>query len=146
MKASTNTKTTHTIGLEEQERFQLEGLTSRPLTIQVQRVYAHQDTHLGAGSSHPQDRQVRQDGEDGHLVVGAQFPGRCRPRALQRAQPRRPRQADRARGDLLMANLPWLKLKLAKAVANGDEVAIKRLNKQISDEEKKRGKNPRRGL
>ena len=45
-----------------------------------------------------------------------------------------------------MANLPWLKLKLAKAVANGDEVAIKRLNKQISDEEKKRGKNPRRGL
>ena len=47
MKASTNTKTTHTIGLEEQERFQLEGLTSRPLTIQVQRVYAHQDTPDG---------------------------------------------------------------------------------------------------
>lgn len=45
-----------------------------------------------------------------------------------------------------MANLVLLRLKLAKAVANGDETAIKRLQKQIRAEEQKRGKNPRKGL
>jgi hypothetical protein len=45
-----------------------------------------------------------------------------------------------------MANLTLLRLRLAKAVANGDETTIKRLQNQIKAEEKKRGKNPRRGL
>lgn len=40
-----------------------------------------------------------------------------------------------------MASLTWLRLKMAKAVANGDQVAIRRLQKQI-DAEVKRGKKP----
>lgn len=45
-----------------------------------------------------------------------------------------------------MASLILLEMKLAKAVANGDQVAIKRLRKQIDDERKKRGKGGRKGL
>lgn len=45
-----------------------------------------------------------------------------------------------------MASLILLELKLAKATANGDQVAIKRLNKQIADERKKRGKGGRKKL
>jgi hypothetical protein len=45
-----------------------------------------------------------------------------------------------------MASLTWLEMKLAKAVANGDQVAIKRLRKQIDDERAKRGKKKRGGL
>ena len=45
-----------------------------------------------------------------------------------------------------MASLTWLELKLAKATANGDQVAMKRLRKQIEDERRKRGKKKRGGL
>lgn len=45
-----------------------------------------------------------------------------------------------------MANLTLLRLRLAKAVANGDDVTIKRLQKEIAAEEKKKGKKPRKGL
>jgi hypothetical protein len=45
-----------------------------------------------------------------------------------------------------MASLILLEMKLAKATANGDQVAIKRLRKQIEDERKKRGKGKRKGL
>lgn len=45
-----------------------------------------------------------------------------------------------------MASLTLLELRLAKATANGDQVAIKRLRKQIDDERKKRGKKKRGGL
>lgn len=47
---------------------------------------------------------------------------------------------------ITVASLIVLGLKLAKATEAGDQVAIKRLNKQIADERKKRGKKPRRGL
>lgn len=39
-----------------------------------------------------------------------------------------------------MASLILLELRLAKAVANGDEVAIKRLRKAILDEQKRRAR------
>lgn len=45
-----------------------------------------------------------------------------------------------------MASLVLLEMKLAKAVANGDQVAIKRLRKQIADERARRGKGKRKGL
>jgi len=45
-----------------------------------------------------------------------------------------------------VASLVLLELRLAKAVANGDQVAIKRLRKQIEQERAKRGKGKRKGL
>lgn len=45
-----------------------------------------------------------------------------------------------------MASLVLLELRLAKAVANGDEVKAKKLRKQIDAERQRRGKNKRQGL
>jgi hypothetical protein len=44
-----------------------------------------------------------------------------------------------------MASLILLEHKLRKAVLAGDQVAIKRLRKQINDERQKRGKGKRKG-
>lgn len=45
-----------------------------------------------------------------------------------------------------MASLMLLEMRLAKATAAGDQVAIKHLRKQIDAERAKRGKGKRKGL